>query len=187
MKKVFVIDNYDSFTYNLVHYLIELGVDVTTKRNDQFKFDEINKFQNILISPGPGLPYEAGFLKKTIERYAANKKILGICLGHQAIGEVFGAKLHNLERVYHGEATTIKITDEDIIFKNIPKEIQVGRYHSWTIQNPLPNDLIPTSFDENGEIMSILHRKYNVRGLQFHPESILTSFGKKILQNWLEI
>ena len=149
MKKIFVIDNYDSFTYNLVHYLEELGARVTVKRNDQFELSEIEDYEYLLLSPGPGIPDEAGLLKAAIERYAASKKILGVCLGQQAIGEVFGAKLNNLNTVFHGVATTINISEKDLLFDGLPDSFEVGRYHSWVVKTPLPEDLVATSFDNN--------------------------------------
>jgi anthranilate synthase component 2 len=181
-----VIDNYDSFTFNLVHYFEDLGASVTVFRNDEFDLKELDAFDKIVLSPGPGLPNEAGLLKEVIQTYATSKSILGICLGLQAIGEVFGGTLINLEKVYHGVATKIKIIEEDSIFKNIPDQIEVGRYHSWVISNDnFPPNLIITSVDENKQIMSVKHSLFDVRGMQFHPESILTPFGKKILKNWL--
>jgi anthranilate synthase component 2 len=181
-----VIDNYDSFTFNLVHYFEDLGASVTVFRNDEFDLKELDAFDKIVLSPGPGLPNEAGLLKEVIQTYATSKSILGICLGLQAIGEVFGGTLINLEKVYHGVATKIKIIEEDSIFKNIPDQIEVGRYHSWVISNDnFPPNLIITSVDENKQIMSVKHSHFDVRGMQFHPESILTPFGKKILKNWL--
>ena len=185
MEKVFVIDNYDSFTYNLVHYLEELGFEAIVKRNDKFKLDELDEFSRILLSPGPGIPDESRLLKAAIERYAPTKKILGICLGQQAIGEVFGAKLINLEKVYHGIATPVTVTEDDLLFRDLPKTFEIGRYHSWVIETPLPNDLVATSFDEQGQLMSLRHKTYHVRGVQYHPESILTPNGKKILENWI--
>ena len=185
MKKIFVIDNYDSFTYNLVHYLEELGARVTVKRNDQFELLDIEDYEYLLLSPGPGIPDEAGLLKAAIERYAASKKILGVCLGQQAIGEVFGAKLNNLNTVFHGVATPINITEKDLLFDGLPDSFEVGRYHSWVVKTPLPEDLVATSFDNNKQLMSLRHRNYSVRAVQFHPESILTMYGKKILENWI--
>ena len=185
MKKIFVIDNYDSFTYNLVHFLEELGARVTVKRNDQFELSEIEDYEYLLLSPGPGIPDEAGLLKAAIERYAASKKILGVCLGQQAIGEVFGAKLNNLNTVFHGVATPINITEKDLLFDGLPDSFEVGRYHSWVVKTPLPEDLVATSFDNNQQLMSLRHRNYSVRAVQFHPESILTIYGKKILENWI--
>ena len=185
--KVAVIDNYDSFTYNLVHYLEDLNVEVTVFRNDEFELLDIEKFDKILLSPGPGIPDEAGLLKEVIKKYAPTKSILGVCLGLQAIGEIFGGKLSNLKKVYHGVATKIFIKEKDSIFNNLPNELYVGRYHSWVLSNKnLPIDLIITSTDENGQIMSLKHTVYNVRGVQFHPESILTVYGKQILKNWIE-
>ena len=185
MKKIFVIDNYDSFTYNLVHYLEDLGARVTVKRNDQFELSEIENYEYLLLSPGPGIPDEAGLLKAAIERYAASKKILGVCLGQQAIGEVFGAKLNNLNTVFHGVATPINISEKDLLFDGLPDSFEVGRYHSWVVKTPLPEDLVATSFDNNEQLMSLRHRSYSVRAVQFHPESILTMYGKKILENWV--
>jgi anthranilate synthase component 2 len=187
MRKIVVIDNYDSFTFNLVHYIQELNCEVTVFRNDEFELEELNLFDYIILSPGPGIPSESGLLLKVIETYYSTKNILGICLGQQAIGEVFGGSLLNLKQVYHGVATEINIVVEDeVLFNNLPKQIEVGRYHSWVI-NPtdFPAILEVTSVAENGEIMSIRHKKFNVKGVQFHPESILTPHGKTILSNWL--
>jgi len=185
MKKVFVIDNYDSFTYNLVHYLEELDSEVTVKRNDQFELEELEEYPMILLSPGPGIPSESGLLKAAIERYAPTKKILGICLGQQAIGEVFGGKLINLNKVYHGMATPVHITEEDPLFKGLPKTFDVGRYHSWVVEHPLPDALIATSLDDEGQLMSLRHKSYDVCAVQYHPESVLTPLGKKIIENWI--
>jgi len=181
-----LIDNYDSFTYNLVHYFEDLDAEVIVKRNDQLELSYVEEFENIVLSPGPGIPEEAGLLKPIISKYGATKRILGVCLGQQAIGEVFGGTLINLDQVYHGIATQIQITGEDYIFKGIPEEIEVGRYHSWVVNPDLPNSLEATSFDENGQIMSLKHTSFDVRGVQFHPESILTPHGKQMLKNWLE-
>ncbi|MBN2868252.1 MAG: aminodeoxychorismate/anthranilate synthase component II [Flavobacteriaceae bacterium] len=187
MKKVLVIDNYDSFTYNLVHYLEDLDFDVTVKRNDKLTLEEVKDFDKILLSPGPGIPDEAGLLKAIIKTYAPTKSILGVCLGQQAIGEVFGGKLINLNDVYHGVATNVTITvDDETIFEGLEKNIEVGRYHSWVVDNNLPESLEATSFDENGQIMSLRHKIYDVKGVQYHPESVLTPYGKKILENWLK-
>ena len=183
--KIIVIDNYDSFTYNLVHYLEDLDAKVTVYRNDEFELEELEKFDKILLSPGPGVPDEAGLLKDVIKRYAKTKSIFGVCLGLQAIGEVFGGTLINLEKVYHGVATKVTQIEDDFIFTDLPKETEVGRYHSWVVSNEnLPEDLIVTSVDENGQIMSMKHAIYDVRGVQYHPESVLTPNGKKILKNW---
>ena len=187
MKKIIVIDNYDSFTYNLVHYLEDLNCQVNVFRNDEFEIEELERFDKIVLSPGPGIPDEAGLLKQVIKTYAETKSILGVCLGQQAIGEVFGGSLINLEKVYHGVATTIKITNPDeVLFRDLPNEFEVGRYHSWVVSSEnFPNDLIITSIDQNGQIMSLKHSKFDVRGVQFHPESVLTPNGKKILENWV--
>ena len=187
MKKILLIDNYDSFTFNLVHYLEELNCDVTVLRNDEFELEELKYFDDIILSPGPGIPSESGLLNKVISTYASSKKILGICLGQQAIGEVFGGSLLNLDNIHHGVSSFINvIVTDEILFKNLPQELEVGRYHSWVI-NPVdfPEDLEITSVTENGEIMSIRHKHFNVKGVQFHPESILTPHGKTILENWL--
>ena len=183
---ILVIDNYDSFTYNLVHYFEDLGCEVTVKRNDQLTLEEVDAFDKIVLSPGPGIPDEAGLLKEIIASYAPIKSIFGVCLGQQAIGEVFGGSLINLDEVYHGIATKINIVNDDILFEGLPKEIEVGRYHSWVVNPELPEVLEATSFDKNGQIMSLRHKTYDVRAVQFHPESVLTPYGKKILENWLK-
>tara|TARA_Y100000992_G_C21261533_1_gene491545 strand:+ start:878 stop:1441 length:564 start_codon:yes stop_codon:yes gene_type:complete len=185
-KKVLVIDNYDSFTYNLVHYMEDLDYEVSVVRNDEFSMDFVEKFDKILISPGPGIPDEAGQTKELIKRFCSTKSIMGVCLGHQAIGEVFGGKLKNLDSVFHGVATDIKIVSEDKIFKNIPKKIKVGRYHSWVVEK-LNDNLEVLASDNDGNIMALRHKDYKVWGVQFHPESILTEYGKDILKNWLEL
>jgi anthranilate synthase component 2 len=187
MKKILVIDNYDSFTYNLVHYLEDLNCEVTVYRNDEFDIDEIAHFDKIVLSPGPGIPDEAGLLKAVIAKYAPTKSILGVCLGQQAIGEVFGGTLSNLEKVYHGVATMVKTSvNDELLFEGLGNEFEVGRYHSWVVDANLPEVLEATSFDENGQVMSLRHRTFDVRGVQFHPESVLTPNGKKILENWLK-
>lgn len=187
MQEIVVIDNYDSFTFTLVHYLEDLNCKVSVFRNDEFELEELDKYDKILLSPGPGLPSEAKLLKNVIHKYCSTKSILGVCLGHQAIGEVFGAKLLNLNTVSHGVSTTIKsVVDDEILFHNLPKEFEVGRYHSWVIdRTDFPNELEITSITHSGEIMSIRHKFHKVRGVQFHPESILTPNGKTILLNWL--
>lgn len=186
MKKILVIDNYDSFTYNLVHYLEDLDCEVIVKRNDQLTLEEVGAFERIVLSPGPGIPDEAGLLKQIIAEYAPSKKIFGVCLGQQAIAEVFGGSLINLDKVYHGIATKISVTKDDILFDGLPKEIEVGRYHSWVVDPNLPDVLEATSIDENGQIMSIRHKDYDVSAVQFHPESVLTPQGKTMLKNWLQ-
>jgi len=186
MKKVLVIDNYDSFTYNLVHFLEDLGCEVTVKRNDQLSLKDVEPFDKIVLSPGPGIPDEAGMLKEIIKKYSPTKSILGVCLGQQAIGEVFGGKITNLDNVYHGVATNIDITvDDEPIFKGLDKTIEVGRYHSWVVNADLPDALEATSYDLNGQVMSLRHKKFDVKGVQFHPESVLTPGGKKMLKNWV--
>ena len=186
MTKVLVIDNYDSFTYNLVHYLKDLDCEVTVVRNDKLILEDVEPFDKIVLSPGPGIPEEAGLLKSIVKKYAATKSILGVCLGQQAIGEVFGGKLINLDTVYHGVATNITISvDDESLFYGLNNEIEVGRYHSWVVDPDLPEELEATSFDENGQIMSLRHKVYDVKGVQFHPESVLTPNGKQILKNWI--
>ncbi|MFC4222172.1 anthranilate synthase component II [Flagellimonas marina] len=185
-RKILMIDNYDSFTYNLVHYLEDLDCEVTVKRNDQLTLDEVEPFENIVLSPGPGIPDEAGLLKEIIKKYAPTKRIFGVCLGLQAIGEVFGGTLVNLDQVYHGVDTEITVTKEDPIFKGLSKTLQVGRYHSWVVDTDVPEELEVTSVDENGQIMSLRHKTYDVTAVQFHPESVLTPEGKQMLKNWLD-
>ena len=187
---IILIDNYDSFTYNLVHYFQEIGEKVKVYRNDEKESDffikEKPKF--LVISPGPSSPRNAGICLELIKKNSELKypiPTLGVCLGHQAIAEAFGGTLRNLKKVYHGVSSKIKVTDSDLIFDNIESELEVGRYHSWIVDKPIPNDFKVTSIDENGEIMSIKHKDYNVRGVQFHPESVLTPKGKIILKNWI--
>jgi len=189
MKNILVIDNYDSFTYNLVHYLEDSDYKVIIFRNDEFDLEEVEAFDKILLSPGPGIPEEAGLLKEVIQKYSATKSILGICLGQQAIAEVFGGSLINLKNVYHGVASNITIlVDDEPLFEGLGKQLEVGRYHSWVVNSEgFPADLEITSVDENGQIMSLRHRKFDVRAVQFHPESVLTPEGKKIIENWLKI
>jgi len=187
--KILVLDNYDSFTYNLVQYIEEiLDEEVDVFRNDEISLAQVAEYDTIILSPGPGLPKDAGIMIDLIKKYAAEKNILGICLGHQAIGEAFGASLYNLPKVYHGVKTEIYLTEpKDSTFDNMEKTIEVGRYHSWVIKSDtLPQDFVVTSKDIDNEIMSISHKSYNVKGLQFHPESILTEEGRKILFNFLK-
>ena len=187
MKKILVIDNYDSFTYNLVHYLEDLDCEVIVYRNDEFELDEIAHFDKILLSPGPGIPDEAGLLKQVIQQYGPTKSIFGVCLGQQAIGEVYGGTLSNLDKVYHGVATKVtKAVNDELLFEGLDNEFEVGRYHSWVVDTNLPDCLEATSFDENGQLMSLRHKTYDVRGVQFHPESVLTPNGKKMLENWVK-
>ncbi len=186
-KKILVIDNYDSFVYNLVHYLEDLDCEVTVKRNDQLRLEDVAPFQKILLSPGPGIPEEAGLLKDIISKYAATKSIFGVCLGQQAIGEVFGGSLINLDEVYHGVATNVTLSvSNEPLFDGLNEKFDVGRYHSWVVNDKdLPDCLEVTSYDQNGQIMSLRHRDLDVRGVQFHPESVLTPDGKKMLENWV--
>lgn len=184
--RILLIDNYDSFTYNLVHLLEELNCEVVVKFNDEIILEEVNGYEKILLSPGPGLPKDAGLMNEIILKYASTKSILGICLGMQAIGEVFGGTLKNLNQVYHGISTEIKLTLEDeYLYKGMNSEIKVGRYHSWIVKNPLPNSLEITSTDHSGQIMSLRHKKFDVRGVQFHPESFMTPTGSLLMHNWL--
>lgn len=186
--KLLVFDNYDSFTYNLVHAFRNLGVNPDVVRNDKIDVEEIEKYDKIVISPGPGIPSEAGVLPLLLKRWAGKKPILGVCLGHQAIGENFGASLYNLPEVYHGVATDIEITGgDDYIFRDLPRILKVGRYHSWVIdeKNFPDEELEVTARDASGMIMAVKHRRYDIHGVQFHPESILTPEGEKILENWL--
>ncbi|MCM4159981.1 aminodeoxychorismate/anthranilate synthase component II [Antarcticibacterium flavum] len=183
---VLVIDNYDSFVYNLVHYLEELDCLVTVRRNNEISLEEVGKFDKILLSPGPGIPAEAGLLNEIVKEYAPTKSILGVCLGQQAIGEVFGGKLLNLDSVFHGVAHKIKLCVEDEgLYNGLEKEFEVGRYHSWVVERNLPSCLEATSYDEQGQVMSLRHREFDVRGVQFHPESVLTPDGKKMIKNWV--
>ena len=186
MKNILVIDNYDSFTYNLVHYLEDLNCQVAVVRNDQLQLEDVEPFEKIVLSPGPGIPDEAGLLKPIIKTYASTKSILGVCLGMQAIGEVFGATLENLDIVYHGVQTKVHITSKDeILFKGLPPTIEVGRYHSWVVKGELPTCLEITSVDENQQIMALRHKEFDIKGVQFHPESVLTPDGKTMLKNWI--
>lgn len=184
--KVAIIDNYDSFTYNLSHILKEAGAEVSVFRNDSFALNELDTFDKIVLSPGPGIPCEAGLLMEVIRTYAGRKPILGVCLGEQAIGEVFGAKIINLNTVFHGIQSLIEITKEDYLFQGLPHEIFVGRYHSWVVDSTdFPDCLEVTAKSKEGYIMALRHRQYDVQGIQFHPESVLTPDGKQMIQNWL--
>ncbi|MBQ7822947.1 MAG: aminodeoxychorismate/anthranilate synthase component II [Bacteroidaceae bacterium] len=187
MAKILLFDNYDSFTYNLLHIVKKLGyADVEVHRNDKIALDDIERFDKILLSPGPGIPEEAGILLPLIKRYAPTKSILGVCLGHQAIAEAFGGKLINLKDVYHGVSSIINITGKDYLFNGLPSQLEVGRYHSWIVsQAKLPACIQVTSVDSEGQIMAIRHSEYDVHGIQFHPESVLTPLGETILANWL--
>lgn len=191
--KILVFDNYDSFTYNLVHLIAHLtGVQPTVCRNDEIELAQIKEYDKILLSPGPGVPTEAGLLLSLIKEYASSKSILGVCLGHQAIGEAFGATLVNLSKVYHGVATPIHIEPlsngaKSSLYEGLPAEFEVGRYHSWVVsKDALPACLNITAKDENGLIMGLTHTQFDVEGVQFHPESILTPNGETIINNWLK-
>lgn len=185
-QKIVVIDNYDSFTYNLVHYLEDLGADVTVYRNDAFALEDLETFDAIVLSPGPGIPSEAGLLMQVIQMYAQHKKILGVCLGHQAIAEVFGGKLTQLSRVYHGLGTPIQILQNHPLFENIEANTTVGRYHSWVVDaETLPAEFTPLAVDADGYLMAYTHNSFLLTAVQFHPESILTPQGKQMLANWL--
>ncbi|MBP3712714.1 MAG: aminodeoxychorismate/anthranilate synthase component II [Bacteroidaceae bacterium] len=184
--KIVIIDNYDSFTYNLSHLVKALGAEVTVFRNDQFEMPWLEAFDKIILSPGPGIPSEAGLLLDVIRSYAGRKPILGVCLGHQAIGEVFGGTLRNLSDVYHGVATPVDVTTDDYLFEGLPKTFEVGRYHSWVVDTEgLPDCLEVTSVSQEGFIMSLRHREFDIRGIQYHPESVLTPAGETIVKNWL--
>jgi anthranilate synthase component 2 len=187
--KILIFDNYDSFTYNLVHLVKELGYkDVAVHRNDRITLDEIETFDKIILSPGPGIPSEAGLLLPLIRRFAPSKSILGVCLGHQAIAEAFGGRLINLQDVYHGVATPVQIIADDPIFNGLPPSIEAGRYHSWIAdRNTFPEVLEVTATDEEGGIMALKHKRYDIHGVQFHPESILTPWGKEIMRGFLEL
>jgi anthranilate synthase component II len=186
--KILVLDNYDSFVYNLVYILKEMGQEVDVFRNDKISLEAVGQYDNILLSPGPGIPEEAGIMLDVIRKYAPSKRIFGVCLGHQAIGEAFGAKLHNMGDVLHGVTTKCKIIDEnERLFQGIPAEIDVCRYHSWTVvPETMPKELKITAIDENNFVMAEAHEHYDVRGVQFHPEAYLTQFGVKMLENWLK-
>jgi anthranilate synthase component 2 len=187
-KKVLVIDNYDSFTYNLVHLVNELDRDVVVWRNDKFELSDVDQYDKILLSPGPGIPEEAGLLLDVIRTYAPTKSIFGVCLGQQAIAEAFGGKLLNLGRPMHGIATPIDVLDKgEVLFQDCPDVIKVGRYHSWVVDSEgLPDCLTVTATDVSGGIMALRHNELDVRGVQFHPESVLTEYGKQMMKNWLE-
>lgn len=190
MMKILVLDNYDSFTYNLVHIIREVGfgADLEVFRNDKIGLPEVDRYEKILLSPGPGIPSEAGIMLDLIKEYGSTKSILGICLGHQGIGEVYGARLYNMPEVLHGVGTKIKLVRaDDYLFKDIAQEFMVCRYHSWALDaNTINGQLEINSLDEAGTVMGLSHKMYDVRGLQFHPESILTENGKQMIRNWLE-
>ena len=184
--RIAVIDNYDSFTYNLVHLVKSLGVEVDVFRNDQFRLSSLEPYDKLLLSPGPGIPSEAGLLLEVIKTYAPRKSILGICLGHQAIGEVFGGRLVRLRQVYHGVATPCEQMMDEPLFANLPRHFEVGRYHSWVVsREDFPDCLQVTALSSDGQVMALRHKQYDVCGLQFHPESVLTPLGETILSDWI--
>ena len=186
--KIAIIDNYDSFTYNLSHLVKELGAEVTVMRNDQFAMNDLQAYDKIILSPGPGIPAEAGLLLDVIRTYAGKKPMLGVCLGHQAIGEVFGAELTNLSEVYHGVQTEGTQLGNDPIFATLPARIVMGRYHSWVVsREQFPQCLEITALSDDGMIMALRHKQYNIHGIQFHPESVLTPQGRTIIDNWLKL
>lgn len=186
--KIAIIDNYDSFTYNLSHLVKELGAEVSVMRNDQFAMNDLQAYDKIILSPGPGIPSEAGLLLDVIRTYAGKKPMLGVCLGHQAIGEVFGAELTNLSEVYHGVQTEGTQLGNDPIFATLPERIAMGRYHSWVVsRNHFPQCLEITALSDDGMIMALRHKQYNIHGIQFHPESVLTPQGHTIIDNWLKL
>jgi anthranilate synthase component 2 len=185
---ILIIDNYDSFTYNLLHLVNEIGLQCTVWRNDQFSISDVDAFDKIILSPGPGIPSEAGLLLEVIEKYASTKSIFGVCLGQQAIAEVFGGKLYNLRQPMHGIATPILVTDvEEKLFKGLPKSFKVGRYHSWVVdEKNFSDELTVTAIDEaDNSVMALRHKQFDVRGVQFHPESILTEYGRELMANWV--
>lgn len=186
--KILVLDNYDSFTYNLVHIIRELGYEMDIFRNDKIQVEEVNKYDKILLSPGPGIPEEAGIMKEVIKTYSPTKSILGVCLGHQGIAEAFGAKLFNIPNVLHGVTSKVRITDKgERLFKELPEQFEVCHYHSWAVvAESIPDDIEITATNPDGLVMALAHKKYDVRGVQFHPESIMTEHGKKIMENWLK-
>ena len=185
--KIVIIDNYDSFTYNLSHLIKEIGAEVTVIRNDQFTLNQLERFDKIVLSPGPGIPSEAGLLLDVIKTYKGHKPILGVCLGHQAIGEVFSGTLENLSDVFHGVATEGTQFSNDYIFDSLPKRITMGRYHSWVVSREnFPTCLEVTAVSDEGQIMALKHKNYDIHGIQFHPESVLTPEGKTILRNFID-
>lgn len=185
--KILVIDNYDSFVYNIVHYLENLDVEkVHVVKNDKFELDLINSYDKIVLSPGPGIPKDAGLMPQVIREFGVNKPILGVCLGHQAIAESFGGLLHNLESPLHGISSQVEVIQDDYLFKNIPKQFNIGHYHSWVVKPALPSDLEVLAQDAFGNIMALKHKSYDLRGVQFHPESVLTEHGSQLLENWVK-
>lgn len=187
--KIAIVDNYDSFTYNLAHLVRELGAEVDVLRNDKFRLEQLDAYDKLVLSPGPGIPQEAGLLLEVIRTYAGRKPMLGVCLGHQAIGEVFGARLENLKEVYHGVQTPVSLLEEeaggDYIFRGLPRRIEVGRYHSWVVSADSIPPCLQVTATADGQVMALRHREYDIYGIQFHPESVLTPDGKTIVRNWM--
>lgn len=184
--KILILDNYDSFTYNLVHIVRKLGFkNLDIIRNDKISVEDVAQYDKIILSPGPGIPVEAGILMDLIKKYAPIKPILGVCLGHQAIGECFGSELYNIQKVIHGKALETNIVARDYIFNGLPSSFKTGRYHSWAVKN-LPDSLEITAVDSNGIVMALKHKTYDVRGVQFHPESVMTEHGEQMMLNWLQ-
>ena len=186
--KILVLDNYDSFTYNLVHIIRELGYDMDIFRNDKISLEGVQKYDKILLSPGPGIPDEAGIMKSLVKEYGPTKSILGVCLGHQGIAEVYGAELFNLPTVLHGVTSKVKVTmRSEKIFLELPERFEVTHYHSWAVvPSSISGSLDVTAINDDGLVMAIAHRRFDVRGVQFHPESIMTQYGKEIINNWLK-
>ena len=187
--KILVLDNYDSFTYNLVHIVRELGYTMDIFRNDKISLETVNAYDKIILSPGPGIPDEAGILKQLIKEYASTKSILGVCLGHQGIAETFGGKLYNLPKVLHGVTSDLTVVDKtEKLFNSLPSTFKVCHYHSWVAEEKsLPSELVVTAKNADGLVMAIAHKKFDVRGVQFHPESIMTEYGKLLIKNWLTV
>lgn len=184
--EILVLDNYDSFTYNLVHIIRELGYKMDVIRNDKIKVDAVKKYDKILLSPGPGIPDEAGIMKDVLRTYGESKSILGVCLGHQGIAEVFGGSLINIPKVLHGVTSTVEVIEDDILFKGLPRKFTATHYHSWAVvKESLPKELKVTAINNEGLVMAIAHTSFDIRGVQFHPESIMTEHGKEIIKNWL--
>ena len=184
--KILVLDNYDSFTYNLVHIIRELGYEMDVIRNNKIEVDAIKQYDKILLSPGPGIPDEAGIMKEVVRTYGASKSILGVCLGHQGIAEVFGGSLINIPKVLHGVTSTVEVVEDDILFKGIPEKFTATHYHSWAVvKESLPGELKITAVNHEGIVMAIAHTSFDIRGVQFHPESIMTEHGKEMINNWL--
>lgn len=187
--KILVLDNYDSFTYNLVHIIRRLGhiSQTSVYRNDKISLEEVASYDKILLSPGPGVPKDAGIMPELLQQYGPTKSILGVCLGHQAIGEAFGGSIFNMAEVLHGVATQVKLDTADLLFQGLPENVNVCRYHSWAIdRDALPTGIKVTAEDDAGQVMAIAHQQYDVRGVQFHPESILTEHGEEMINNWLK-